>query len=271
MRIGIWNIGGALTHGVNDKAWPVLWDHDQFGVDIALVQEAYLPPEAGRVVGQPFNEDGVTSSRWGTYVVARPNGPTLTAIGRSPVGDTGPDAVEDSYPGTTAIACLDVDGLAVYLVSVYGALVGIPTRHAETTMHRVLSDLTDLIASGKPVLIAGDFNVTTQPYASADPGGWWHRQDQTVFDRLTALGMVDLVDSFLPGDYEGLPRCPCGGIGCRHVRTTRHRHHLDSTPYQNDWAFGTEAMANLVTSCAVVDDEACWAVSDHAPIVVALS
>jgi len=61
--------------------------------------------------------------------------------------------------------------------------------------------------------------------------------------------------------------CPFDRRDCRHVRTTRHGYDPDSTPYQNDWVFGTDAMAALVESCTVINDEACWAVSDHAPIV----
>lgn len=266
MKVGIWNIAGALARGINDKAWQELWG--DLGVDVALVQEAYVTPEVGRVVGQPFVEHPGSPSRWGTYVVARPDGPAIEAVSRNPVGVDEPHAIEDSYPATTAIARVTVDGVSVHLISVYGALTGTPTRHAETSMHRVLSDLTDLIATGEPVLLAGDFKVTTQPYASGDPSGWWHDQDLIVFQRLGALGMIDLIDQSLPDDYMAPPNCPCSASRCRHVRTTRHRHDPESTPYQNDWVYGTKAMAGLVTSCSVVDNEDHWSVSDHAPIVV---
>lgn len=133
-------------------------------------------------------------------------------------------------------------------------------------MHRVISDLSDLVGSGEAVLLAGDFNVTTQPYRSGDPAGWWRRQDQTVFDRLAALGMIDLVAAHLPEEHRGPEGCPCADPGCRHVRTTRHMRQATSTPYQNDWAFASTAFAERVTSCRVVDEEVCWAASDHAPI-----
>lgn len=263
-----WNVAGALTNGRHERAAAAL--RDVLGADVAMLQEAMVEPDAyACVVGRVFDDSPGTGYHWGSFVVSNRTG-AVAAVDRVPPGFGGIDKVEDSMPGMSAVARFTVDGRPMFLVSAYGRLTGHPVRHAVSSMHRVLSDVSDLIATGAPVLLAGDFNITTQRYRSGDDLGWWHEQEALVFDRLRALGMVDLIDLHLPVDHVGPIDCPCPLRPCRHVRTTRHRSDPASTPYQNDWAFASPAMASLVTECRVVDDEDLWAISDHAPIRIEL-
>jgi hypothetical protein len=86
--------------------------------------------------------------------------------------------------------------------------------------------------------------------------------------RFEALGFVDCLGTSVAADRVPLAGCPCGPApDCRHVRTYRHDNKADGLPWQNESFFATRALASSLTSCAPVDDEAAWALSDHCPVV----
>jgi hypothetical protein len=159
---------------------------------------------------------------WGSAGVSF--GPRLRAIDSaiSPFR-SGPNPLLRTFPGSVAIAEIQsADSFVV--VSAYGL---IDRGYADSTVHRILSDLTSLIDErrGRRMVIAGDLNVTSQwssKHRSFLKGR--HREclarDLNVFHRFEALGFRSVV---VRGDGP-LPGCECGaGSECRHVRTQRPR------------------------------------------------
>jgi endonuclease/exonuclease/phosphatase family metal-dependent hydrolase len=166
-----------------------------------------------------------------------------------------------TFPGSVAVAKVaehDVVIVSVYAVITHG--------YADTTVHRILSDLMPLIDSrhGRRVIMAGDFNITTQ--WSAKHRQWRgsfeqaRRRDQLVFDRFKALGFTNVV-----GGPEVLAGCGCAdGDQCRHVQTLRQKR--STFPWQADYVFVSEDLLAEVRAVRVVDDEAAWELSDHCPV-----
>ncbi len=147
------------------------------------------------------------------------------------------------------------------------AAYGVLSEFADTSMHRIICDLADVLddpSTPELVVIGGDFNVTTQ-WAGRD--SQYRSRDATVLDRLASLGMVDAVSRFLPHERGPLVGCRCSDEACRHVRTRRDNKHPDE-PWQNDYIFVSPAMSERLTSATVVATEETFEMSDHAPIIV---
>lgn len=275
------------TGGRQRAAWDYL---ASLGADVALVQEAVPPPFIDpaswpvRSHPAPDQPDAwfihPNWRRWGSAVVVFNPWIRFEPIEAVPLGSGQPrftGKVWISHPGTWAGIRVTVpDESLITLVSGYGLM---DDRHATekavvystTTVNRMLSDLTPLIDSdaGKRMIIAGDLNVGTQ---YADPGpderhrwGPMHRATQARFE---ALGFVDCLAAGVAADRGPLIGCACGPApACRHVRTYRHDNKPDGHPGQTDSFWATRALAASVLSCAPVDDEAAWALSDHCPVV----
>jgi len=76
-------------------------------------------------------------------------------------------------------------------------------------------------------------------------------RDATVLQRLSSLGLVDIVDRFLHEDRGPLAGCPCEDAACHHVRTRRDARHPE-VPWQNDYVFASPALAAPLSSAIVV-------------------
>lgn len=78
----------------------------------------------------------------------------------------------------------------------------------------------------------------------------WNRRDHNVLNRLSAWGLVDVVDRFRrPGR---LADCRCQDEDrCRHVRT-RLDGQWPRIPYQTDYLFMASALVERVISCEVL-------------------
>lgn len=119
-----------------------------------------------------------------------------------------------------------------------------------------------------PVVLAGDFNATTQ-IAAEEPWECEIQEARVLFERLRALGLHDLIE--LTRDTRTrLDHCSCPApASCAHVRTYRHGNRKDSRPTQLDYVFASKQLLPP-TACKVWDEEAAWALSDHCPVVVDL-
>jgi hypothetical protein len=252
------------------------WDFLQRVVrpDVALLQEAEA---TGRGSCTVFREGGIRDDRrqpprdlaWGSAIVSY--GPALRSV-TEVVGpySKAPIALHRSFPGTVAIA--EVLGEVPFIVvSAYGL---IDHGYADTTMHRVLSDLTPLIDQrrGRGIIVAGDFNITTQ--WSAKHKSFLRgrhedclRRDQNLFARFEALGLRNVAVRTKPGPLEG---CDChAGPECRHVQTQRHER--SEFPWQNDYFFISEDLLAQPHTVEILDQEDAWKLSGHCPIVVEFS
>jgi exonuclease III len=280
LRVVTWNMDhwkhrSDLDH--TRKAWEHL---AKLNPNVALVQEAVPPPgtlaSTWTVVPAVHDAARWTTSatqRWGTAVVGVDPSLRISEIKVTRVGeprDRG--SLTISHPGAYCAAELTLsNGRRLHLVSVYGLLEG-PLRngttYAVTTVHRTLSDLTPLLdvarARKVPVILGGDFNVSTQV---PRPDREAHR---LVLKRLDAFGLGDCLRDCRAPPPRISEGCPCDeGTECRHVQT--HRHSRSKKPWQNDYVFASRTLlpsvAGTVNNAA---DNPAWELSDHCPVVVDL-
>jgi endonuclease/exonuclease/phosphatase family metal-dependent hydrolase len=259
----------ASTPRDRDRAWVYL--RDALGADLALLQEAVVPP--GVAAAAVFRPSGITgrdgkSRRWGSAVASFAADVALEPVGLAEgvwrgrsLGVAPLDCVSR---GHVAIAVATLLSGPVTLVSAYGL---IEFGYASGTLLRVVADLEPLLddpALGQRLIIAGDWNI----------GTWWsgedrkyRRREEGIFDLLRAYGLVDCVDAHVPSARGPLEHCPCAETTCRHVWT--HRRQASSSAFQDDYMFATEQIAAEIRNVEVGTD---WdrIPSDHAPIVCTL-
>jgi hypothetical protein len=193
------------------RAWDYL--RDQVRPDVALVQEAN---PAGNFAAVVYRPGGIRDDRagqpkdlgWGSAVVSF--GPPLRPLeyARSPF-HTEPTPLLRTFPGSVAVAEIESTEPLV-VVSAYGL---IDRGYADTTMHRILSDLTPLVDErlGRRMVIAGDLNVTSQwSVKHRSTLKELHKEclarDLNLFERFTSLGFQNLVVRTGEGPLLG---CEC--------------------------------------------------------------
>lgn len=250
LRILTWNIRRQA------RAWDFL--DEVLEPDIALLQEAVTTKGRANVV---YREGGIGDRRrWGSAVATRAL--PLVAVDRAKNKYTGGVALDlhRTHPGSVAVAEIALPDFApITAVSVSGL---IEHGYANTTVHRIISDLTPLFDSraGKRLVLGGDLNISTQ----LDPP--YDARSRLIFERLELFGLVDLLR--LTADSRGpLEGCRCTDPVCTHVQTLRHRQ--ARKPYQNDYLFASHQLAERLVECRALDsaDPDPWAVSDHCPVM----
>jgi endonuclease/exonuclease/phosphatase family metal-dependent hydrolase len=225
--------------------------------DVALLQECVPPPHRTDCLFRP-----VRNGPWGTAIVTR--GAPLHTL----------ELEDDSLPGCLVAAEVDLGERGnVTVVSLYGLndfpkRVGdetSPHRYAITGVHRLLSDLTPLIdlrgrvRAPRPLILAGDLNVSTQ----LDPPD--RERHRNVLERFASLGLTDAWN--VSPDKLPAEDCSCADAPtCGHVRT--HTHRRSAKPWQDDYVFVNRRLR--VTSCRTVIDDLTWDRSDHAPVATIL-
>jgi endonuclease/exonuclease/phosphatase family metal-dependent hydrolase len=181
------------------------------------------------------------------------------------------DEVPDSHPGACAVAdVLEKDGrvrfTAVGLYAQWEVMADGKTMEACARLHRMLSDLSTIFLAPprRPVILAGDLNITTQ----------WSRPAtvkanvDAAFARIRAMNLVDCI-AHTRGERERLASCGClEGDGCFHVQTFRANNRAASGPTQLDYAFVSKSAISSLTKCEVVQTDEAWQLSDHCPIVL---
>jgi hypothetical protein len=220
--------------------------------DVALLQEAGPSPSSHRGL-----QKTIGSRIWGSAVLS-PHGVTeLTEI-ETP-HTKGPVPLVRHNPGAVIAGSVAIPGeeAPIIAVSLYGVQ---DSGYNITTVHRALSDLTLLMDSSlrHRVIVGGDLNASSQlpaPYRA------WHKN---LFERFELLGLIDLTGQ-TADSRPPLEGCPCEDEPCRHVQTFRRR---DAAPYQDDWIFASDRLAERVESVTVdnAPDSEAWSHSDHAPL-----
>ena len=215
--------------------------------------------------------------RWGSAVAVFNPAFEFEPIGAAPLNGRrhGKD-LWISHPGSwSGVRITRADEPPVNLISAYGAWDTVTfdetSSYYQTTVHRILSDLTPLLDSedGKRTVLAGDLNVGTQSAPpSPDERDRWRPMTKALFDRFAAFGLVECISAGVSPDRGPLARCACGPAPeCRHVQTYRHDNKANGNPWQNDYVFASGTLADSLIACAAVDDEAAWALSDHCPVI----
>jgi exonuclease III len=264
MRIVSWNMNRlGRSESSHEKAWNYL--RQELQADLCLVQEA-SPPD--HLTAKTYRPIGAKPYNWGSAVVALRSDLVLQGRRRVPLHLSLSAAVAegelpDSHPGASAVADVLVNGrclfTAVSLYTQWEMMPGGKTMYAGPRLHRMLSDLTGILALAhrKPVVLAGDLNITTQGAQSAD------NEASAAFHRLRAWQLVDCIINTRESRQPTTPcKCP-DGDHCAHVRTFR-------TGSQLDYVFASKQIVHALTACVVKDVAAAWELSDHCPIVVDL-
>ena len=101
---------------------------------------------------------------------------------------------------------------------------------------------------------------------STQSDGSLRARDATVFARLEAVGLTDLLAANKPA-REPLKHCWCDDAGtdrCHHVHT--HKPSNSERPWNNDYLFASRELAARLISCGPVSPWD-WALSDHCPVI----
>jgi exonuclease III len=262
LRIVSWNMNSrGVSAATHRRAWDYL--RDELKADLALVQEA-VPPKS---LEQPvFESTGLTNYPWGTAVVSFRPDVTLQGRTRVKLADAFEKPVSkhkllESHKGASAAADIARAGKTLFTaVSLYGQWEGMPggsTYLAGPRVHRTLSDLTDVFRKARrsPVVLAGEFNVSTQGERSPD------NEASAVFARLRGWQLADAL-ALTSASRPRLKGCKCtDGNACTHVQTV-------NSGAQLDYAFVSSSVLQAMTACFVVQTKAASALSDHHPVVL---
>ncbi len=254
--------------------WGVLQGSpDLEGADVALLCEAApAPPDVhalgeGRTIGleAPLLPDRPVDRPWSTAVASpHPLRPIADARVARPFKDRPRLPFEPLRPGTWTAASVEIDGLNVTAISLYGLI----DERSDASVHRSLSELSPIFDHeeyGKHLLLGGDLNVFSNPR----PGSWGRDRHLLVLKRIGAYGLVDCLEQALRSRGSargGLVGCPCGlGDECFHT-WTKLDPQRPTVAYQDDYLFASRRLAERLESCEGLPfDER--STSDHAPIV----
>ncbi len=279
MKIISWN----MMH--SHESWRRLLEMD---VDLALLQEAGKPPPdvAERIEADPAIE--VDSAPWETLIVGGRNS-WRTAIAKlsdrisvdwieaKPLEAAGSRELVASWPGTLAAALIRPPmGEPVIAVSMYAPwvrthdLAGCSKLFADGTAHRVISDLSTLIAKerGHRILAAGDLNVLRGHGEGGDD--WLAARYETVFDRMEVMGLR-CVGPEHPNGRQADPWPEELPLDSRNVPTFRPSWQSpESATRQLDYVFASAELADSIVVRALNTPEE-WGPSDHCRIGIELA
>lgn len=167
----------------------------------------------------------------------------------------------------TWVACrVDLGGIPVTSIALYGLTDEAYPTYWQST-EKAISEVMPILEHaeyGKHVLLGGDWNILAGSPPNSSHG---------VLTGLEDFGLVDCLKAKLPADRYDDPvrrkemdNCRCGkGPDCTHTRTFYDKRR-PTIPYQDDYLFASEGLADLLTRCSAepLDENS---PSDHAPIV----
>lgn len=275
VRIVSWNIAQR------DECWRQLAADSS--VDVALLQEAKAPP--ADVSLEVFGaEDGWVTAGWKrrafrTAIVKCSDRVRVeNSLAVRPLPEAGRDELGVSRPGSIALAkVMPPDGKPFTVASVYAAWENpVPLAdggwiYADASAHRLVSDLSALVASqrGHRILVSGDWNILHGYGEHGSP--YWAARYQSVFDRLEAIGLRFIG----PQQPNGLAAEPAPSELPRDSRDvpTFRTNEADpaSAQRQLDFVFASDDLARHVTRVAAMNGEQEWGGSDHCRVVTEIT
>jgi exonuclease III len=271
MKLITWN----MAH--RGEAWRYLLNS---GADIALLQEAAAPPadvaSAIEVDSAPWETAGVGVNRqWRTAVANLSKQYEIHWFQPGSIDAANYGELAVSRLGTLAAASLTLPtGEELIVISIYGTwerpdgATGSKWIYADASVHRVISDITFFIGqqNSHRIVVAGDLNVL---YGYGDGGSlYWASRYQTVFDRLSTLGL----------EFVG-PQAPHGRLAdpwperelprdSKNVPTFYTNQQTPATATrQLDFVFASGALRNRMQVTAL-NDPAHWGPSDHCVVEI---
>ena len=261
-----WNMAQKPGNWGLLKEWPELKDSD-----IALLSEAPPLPDGIGAVGSRSTE-GLEAVLGPDFPVKRPwSAVVASSHPLDPITDARIDRhyrkplpFEPFRPGTWVAALVNVGGLKLTAISLYGLM----DEKSDASVHRSLSELSPIFdhkTYGKHLLLGGDLNILANPRRN-DP---LRDRHLVILARIKAYGLVDCLEKAVrerTPPRGGLPNCPCRlGDGCTHTWTKRDPKR-PTIPHQDDYLFASRALADRLEACEALPFTA-DSPSDHAPIV----
>lgn len=231
MRVTTWNMHRAMNSGVSDACWDAL----PGGTSVALVQETRPPskPLDGTLAFERV--DSRRGGSWGTAVWS----PSLSLRQLDH---------RRTERGAAVVCELETATGPVTFVSVYAKLEALPRGgYAITTMHRVLSDLTEFFEDPKRrgrIILGGDLNAN--PAFDDDRADTVRGTHDLLFERLELWGLR----SVLPYRENPHPTWHPRGSGA---------------PFQLDYILVSEGMGFEASPANLVRHDE---LSDHAQLFV---
>ena len=275
VRLISWNIARRA------KCWERLLDP---GLDLALLQEASEPPPeiANRfdVNPEPWRlagGDTYRPRRWRAAVVRLSSRVQVEWIESKSIGDAESGALAVSRLGTLAgarVASPTTDPFVC--VSMYSPWT---TPHASTasnwivsdaSAHRIVSDLSAFIGRqhGHRIVAAGDLNILHGH--GEDGSAYWAKRYETVFTRMTALGLV-FVGPQAPYGRQADPWPDELPRGSRNVPTYHTTRQTPATATrQLDFVFASDGFADSLTVRALNEPDQ-WGQSDHCRLEIEIA
>ena len=268
-----------LSWNMNQRAtnWANVLESD---VDAALVQEAKPPPPllGAQMVVDDEGTWGASGQSWCAAVAGLSKRIKLIPIKTQPLGASDPDALMVSRPGTIAAAKVRIletgeEFIVVSLYSTWANPVNLGTEgqgwlYADASAHRLISDLSALIRnkSKHKIIAAGDLNIL---HGYGEGGSlYWKRRYDTVFDRMSALGLRFIGPQAPDGGEQASPRPSELPEDSRNVPTFRtHKKKPETALRQLDFVFASESIADRLQVRAANSIEE-WGASDHCRIFI---
>ncbi len=171
-----------------------------------------------------------------------------------------PLPVPDDFSGRVVAAV--IDGLAwpgIGVTPVVALSIHAPTRKNSSYLKEVgrILDFANVLAEGRPMILAGDFNVVVGMRDPSQPIGI-SRGERLLLERLR-------------DEFKLVPCWQTAHPGEPLARTLRWLNHFDSLPYHCDGLFVPAAWANAVSDCSVLESAEWCTLSDHNPVVATLN
>ena len=284
-RVVSWNIA---------KRWEPWRQLVDMGADIALLQEAGMPPAdvAERVeIGPDEHWDShVWNSRWweGRFENLYDRWAMVVKLSDrvevdwfkqiSPIGGMADDEIAVSGIGTIAAARVNPkDEEPFVVVSMYARWlwphpsVRTPWRvgYSDASAHRIISDLSAFIGNTDPrthrIVAAGDLNMAY----GCTPDDWQSlaARERTVFDRMDALG-IEFLGPQYPDGRRATPTPSSLPPDTRNVPTYRTTRQTPTTAqHQLDYVFASRSFHKNVAVRAMNGVEE-WGASDHCRLLI---
>lgn len=248
LRLVAYNMGQGGTRNPALRARLL----SELSPDLLFAQETRDPARSW-LAALPQGEEAhyiwteVPGGRWGSVLWVRS-------------GSLTPLAVPEDFAGRVVAAL--VEGRAwsgVGISPVVALSIHAPTRKGSSYIKEVgrILDFAQQLASGLPVVLAGDFNVVV---GMREPGQSIAvtRGERRLLERLRdEFGLIPCWQTAHPGEPL--------------ARTLRWMHRLDSLPYHCDGLFVPAAWASSLQNCMVLENEEWCALSDHNPVMASFT
>lgn len=196
MRIASFNINGVVGRLDNLLAWLTATRPDVVCLQELKLGNRGFPAEAIRASG--YDAAWVSAGRWnGVAILSRIGAPVVTR--RALPGDSGDDQARyiEAAVGGVVIACL-------YLPN-GNPQPGPKFDYKLAWFERLIAHAADLLDSGAPVVLAGDFNVVPTEADIYNSRSWktnalLQPRPRAAFARLLDLGWTDAIRARFPDD-----------------------------------------------------------------------